>query len=1227
GYQGNYITLFAYTDAVYSETFSASANPDISTMTAKQLLFTTSSGVVIEYVSNELVEINNAYYSKTTAKMYLSNSADIVQYGITAVTVGAEDNINYDSEALYPMATRIVEDGYVEDFGGNDPTPLIHRIFIKKNHTASGSFLADITKTYGDEVFDITAGLNSGLLDYTVTCDNTDILSLTGSGVSRAATIKNAGTVTLTLFHPGITNLESPLNSYISVRAEITLTVEKAILSIVPVNKTTVYGTTVSYADIAASFLFGGFCYTDDFDIISSVASNYDPLIMRDVDSYPLKASDAVLNTTYQNYDIVYPENIATLTVTPKTLYAFIDDAEKEYGQENPVLDVSYTGFVYDETQTTAAELVAPVVNFNGVNSLTPVGQYIIGLNGGSARNYTIDVSDIARLTISSAFVTIQLEEKTADYNAKSIYCNAPEIVGVQGGTTPTGTAAVYYLWGEDYSEIAPVDAGSYGVKIVYTSGPNDNYKDTVREISCAITVLPIDPLFVLEEITVDYNAAEYDGVPAAASVEAGVAGGTSPIGTLSFFYSREGGEFTQSLPKDSGAYTVRAVYHLPQGATDNYKDGALYDFEQGLIIEKIDVSIDLEKAVSTYASSDKLTPDRLSANQAVAHGVFTEYTLDSERYPHTFSYKYLIDGEWVSEAPFNAGYYDVEVSFTALGDLNYRDTVAVFEQAIEILRATPSLSLEPKAVSYTGKRIAQNPAIATGIEGGSVPQGGFEYLFAPHGGAYGLFSRDYPVVNVNLTDGVNEGYDIIVRYLAAENDNYANNEQRFDQALTVLPVNPRILFSPSMANFSGSAFDISKIIASASGISGGSLPLGNLSYEFMTDDGWSPDAPVNSGSYSVKVTFTPATESTNGTHANYMTASGVFVDGIIINKVSPIITINPVKSDYTGSRVTLSLDNNEVHIAGVSPAYPPAGSLKIQYALAEDEWSDDGPTESGIYKIRIVYTATESENYTDVTKIFNNAITIYNIAPVFVPLTQETLIFSGERAAVTFEPQIVGNPGKGSLILNYKVGNSWTSRAPSDAGIYDVRINYIATIKDNYKSYMQAYPSVLVILPKEVNIAPLPNQNKVFDNMPVDTIEYMVSGLVAHDTLTGSLTIGQAVDAGAYTIEQGTLQVSTNGRPQNYQNNYRLLFTEGVLFEILPAEAEVTFGEISESLLVYRPYDNKEQYISVNAQYQGANIPVEIDIIGDDTYVGSFFVEVTICDNNYYISPENSTK
>jgi len=1257
GYQGNYITVYAYTTAIFPDAFAAQGESNTSQMAARKTLINVASpgaSLKVDYVACNIVEIGGVLYSCTTAKVYLSNVTTdngAVQYGINTLSAAPEANAAYNHTPISTM-NKPVEDGYTAWFGGLDTTPLVQTLFIKRNHivntlsdfyTVSGDPVI-LYKTYGDIDFQLSARLNSGKTDFTLTSDHPELLSILGAvgDLSRTAIILNAGIVTVTLHHPGFvpgTSTVDLANSYAAMDATLTVIINQANLKITFISQSIVYGEDFVYDK--DSFKFEGFVPGDDSSLIEYITFN-DLSAIKNTGTYNLTVSEAgYVVGAPQNYYFTYPSNGGVLTITKKDLEASFDlgGAEmlyKIYGQANPGTDkytITYDGFVAGETEGNALAFVAPSVDFGGVTALTNIGDYTVCLTGGSARNYNIDiVKAITKLRISKATLNISLLNKTVDYNGLSCSANTPVLTGVAGGTIPAGICGIqYFFGGAEINE--PINVGEYTVRIVYTALDDENYESATSEFGDKFEILPIAPTF---PIISDYNAQAYSIVPINNySVIKSIPNGSDPVGLLSYTYYRYStisGEYTETIPKDSGTYSVKVKYLINPDAVsiDNYDHESFYYFEDVLIIEKIHVSIELSQISADYKSTDGISPATLTANAAVPHGVASEYTLDNVNYPYNILYRYLVNGAWQTDAPYNAGSYTVEVTFVPDGDiLNYKETLKEIEYAVVINAIAPQdILLAAKSTSYTGKRVSPNAASAVGITGGSVPEGNYEYQFAPHDSE--IFSKDIVVVNVNPDGG---GYDVLVKFYANPGSNYVSYNKIIKSAIIIDPVSPSISLKATAASFTGAVYDINKLSAYASGISGGCTPLGSLSYEFMVYGQWITTPPMDVGFYSVRVTFTPAA-SGNGTQANYTAAKISFTDILEIKKVNPSITISYYQVDFTGESIAMPLEN--IHKTGVSDAYIPAGTIKIQYSLDDLVWSDDAPSASDTYNIKIIYTPGLNENYNALVRIFMGAFQIENIPPIFADLQNESYVYNGLRPTVGFTPMIEGLEGNGTLSLQYEINNSWSSRVPSDVGTYNVRISYSAKSDDNYKSFTKVYTSALTITPCPITIIPVAGKGKVYDTLPAGDISYIVEGLLSSDRLIGSLSLvkateigGEAVtlaatDVGIYTITLGDLRLDTSSKPSGYENNFTVDFISGVDYHITPAEVELSFTTLSASTLTYRSGDKKSDHIDVTAKCGNISVAVSHILSGNDTDVGKFRITALLDNDNYSLPEKN---
>ncbi|MDB5004675.1 MAG: hypothetical protein JWQ34_2900, partial [Mucilaginibacter sp.] len=89
------------------------------------------------------------------------------------------------------------------------------------------------------------------------------------------------------------------------------------------------------------------------------------------------------------NYTITY--QAGNITVTPASLTATADSKSKIYGDVNPVLTISYTGFVNSDG---IAQLTTQPAAVTTATQASPVGQYPIIVSDGSASNYTFGYVD-----------------------------------------------------------------------------------------------------------------------------------------------------------------------------------------------------------------------------------------------------------------------------------------------------------------------------------------------------------------------------------------------------------------------------------------------------------------------------------------------------------------------------------------------------------------------------------------------------------------------------------------------------------------------------------------------------------------------------------------------------------------------------------------------------------------------------------------------------------------
>ena len=101
-----------------------------------------------------------------------------------------------------------------------------------------------------------------------------------------------------------------------------------------------------------------------------------------------------------------------TLSIIPASLTATADDKSKVYGEANPALTITYSGFKNGDG---AGDLDTPPVASTTAGVATPVGDVAITLSSGSDNNYSINTTD-GTLSIIPASLTATADDKSKVY-------------------------------------------------------------------------------------------------------------------------------------------------------------------------------------------------------------------------------------------------------------------------------------------------------------------------------------------------------------------------------------------------------------------------------------------------------------------------------------------------------------------------------------------------------------------------------------------------------------------------------------------------------------------------------------------------------------------------------------------------------------------------------------------------------------------------------------------
>ena len=275
-------------------------------------------------------------------------------------------------------------------------TPVQRELKVNKaSQTISFATVTD--KTYGDAPFALSAASNRDLA-VSITSSSGSIISISG----KTATIRGAGTVTLTAKQEGTRNYES-------ATAQIKVIVNKAALIAEAVDAERLYGD----ANPKMKINYTGFQNGDsaeelDNKPVATCAANE----KSNVGEYDI----TIGAVTDKNYTLTYRKGTLTIKKAPLTVIA--EDATKIYGEKNPAFKVRYEGFKNKQTET---ELLNKPTLSTTAKTMSNVGSYPIVAEGAEARNYELTYQE-GVLVINKAALTVKIEDVEREYGTEMGY-------------------------------------------------------------------------------------------------------------------------------------------------------------------------------------------------------------------------------------------------------------------------------------------------------------------------------------------------------------------------------------------------------------------------------------------------------------------------------------------------------------------------------------------------------------------------------------------------------------------------------------------------------------------------------------------------------------------------------------------------------------------------------------------------------------------------------------
>ena len=399
---------------------------------------------------NTVAENINVTVAKATPTVTVWPAATGITYGenlslatLSGGTASVAGSFAYDDNTITPNAGTYSADLTFTPINASNYNTVAENINVAVAKASLSATADDKVKNYGETnpVFTVAY---SGF----VGTDNESDLD-TPPTASVATASSNAGDYSIGV--AGGTD-----NNYTFSYNTGTLTVNKATLSAAADDKVKNYGETNPTFTVA----YSGFVGTDNES---------------DLDTPPTASSVATASSNAGDYSIgveggtdnnyTFSYNAGTLIVNKATLSAVADDKVKNYGEENPVFTVAYSGFVGTDNET---DLDTPPTASVATAS-SNAGDYSIGVAGGTDNNYTFSYNT-GTLTVNKATLSAAADDKVKNY----------------GETNPTFTVAYSGFVGTDNESdldtpptassvaTASSNAGDYSIGV--EGGTDNNY-------------------------------------------------------------------------------------------------------------------------------------------------------------------------------------------------------------------------------------------------------------------------------------------------------------------------------------------------------------------------------------------------------------------------------------------------------------------------------------------------------------------------------------------------------------------------------------------------------------------------------------------------------------------------------------------------------------------------------------------------------------------------------
>ncbi|MDR2267584.1 MAG: hypothetical protein LBE09_08430, partial [Christensenellaceae bacterium] len=452
--------------------------------------------------------------------------------------------------------------------------------------------------------------------------------------------------------------------------------------------------------------------------------------------------------------------------------------------------EVKVSGFNNFEIGESTVKKYYRITNTNDEwsdQAFSNVGQYDVKIVfSGDNGNYAATEKTYERyITITKAkfLLTVNLEgvpEKA--YNGKYVVSND---IGFSGfPNDPTGTTGQFsYQYrlngntGPTGIDIAPQDAGTYDVRVIYTSGEADNYADDSRWYLSMIIITQVDvPTIEFDKISATYTGANIATfkMPTAKGIDNYPVDSKGTTVLFSKVQPSGGYDWTPDLPIAAGTYHVKVEF-IPD--SQNYKTTSR-TFDNYCTITKFKTIVSFEKLSVEYGT--EITIQMLKDATTYTKALYDTYNSELPTYTFTIPGATLSDNGVFNIT--NSGSYSVTVKVEFESENTNYTGSSILNGSLVILNITPELVFKNGITSvvydYTGVKHDSNEVIAK-VKEGSAPKGQIVYSYRLTGTSDSSWTDAAPV-NTGI-------YDVKATYVKGlSNDNYSDGSQIFKQSIEI---------------------------------------------------------------------------------------------------------------------------------------------------------------------------------------------------------------------------------------------------------------------------------------------------------------------------------------------------------------------------------------------------------------------------------------------------------